>query len=117
MLIKPHYVGVFCSPNCFANDFNIGCYETPLTKELACRQEVTIKDTDVDEAEKAKELNDLLYVIRTNMTSITRYVRHKRENHPTLTEGQFIDRHLRYKELADIAVTNILEYVNNTIKE
>lgn len=55
VLIKPHYVCVYCSPNCFANDFNIGCYEIPLTKELAYRQEVTIKDTDVDESEKVKK--------------------------------------------------------------
>lgn len=59
-----------------------------------------------------KELNDLLFVIRREMTSITRYVRYKRENHPTLTEGQSLDRQLRYKELAEKAVTNILEYIN-----
>lgn len=59
-----------------------------------------------------KELNDLLFVIRREMTSITRYVRYKRENHPALTEGQSLDRRLRYKGLAEKAVTNILEYIN-----
>lgn len=61
---------------------------------------------------KQKKLSDLLYVIRTNMTSITRYVRHKKEEHPTLTAGQFLDQHLKYKELADKAVSNILSYIN-----
>ena len=117
VLTKLHYVGVYCSPNCFANDFNIGCCETPLSKELAQRKEVTIRETDVDEAEKAKEINDLLYIIRTNMTSITRYVKHNREQSPTLTEGQFIDRHLKYRELANVAVDNILNYINGTQKE
>ena len=66
---------------------------------------------------EVNKYNDLLYVIRTNMTSITRYVRHERKNHPMLTEGQFIVRHLKYKELADVAVNNILEYVNGKQKK
>ena len=61
---------------------------------------------------KVQEIDNLLYVIRTNMTSITRYVRHNKEDHPTLTAGQFLDQHLKYKELAEIAVNNILEYIN-----
>lgn len=69
-----------------------------------------------EDNEKDKKLNDLLYVIRTNMTSITRYVRHERKDHPTLTEGQFIDQHLKYKELANVAVSNILEYINGSQK-
>lgn len=116
VLTKLHYVGVYCSPNCFANDFSIGCCETPLTEELAYRKEVAVKRTDVEETEKTKGLNDLLYVIRTNMTSITRYVRHERKDYPTLTEGQFIDQHLKYKELANVAVSNILEYINGNQK-
>lgn len=73
-----------------------------------------IKDLPSANVVETKELNDLLYIIRTNMTSITRYVRHKRDEHPTLTCGQFIDRHLKYKELADVAVSNILKYINGT---
>lgn len=65
-----------------------------------------------DESADAKKLYDLLYIVRTNMTSITRYIRHKREGHPNLTEGQFLDRHLQYKDLADVAIKNILEYIN-----
>ena len=61
---------------------------------------------------KSRELYDLLYIIRTNMTSITRYIRHKRDEHPTLTDGQFIDRHLEYRKLTDVAVDNILKYIN-----
>lgn len=55
----------------------------------------------------------LTYDLRTNMTSITRYVRHERSKHPTLTEGQFLDRHLEYKELANVAVGNILKCIND----
>lgn len=69
-----------------------------------------------NESEDAKKLYDLIYIVRTNMTSITRYVRHEREKHPTLTDGQFLDQHLEYKDLADVAVKNILEYVNGIIK-
>lgn len=121
VLTKWGYVSIFCSPNCFANDFSIGCCETILTKDLANFKEVSIKtepiktEADIKKMETQK-INDLLYVMRTNMTSITRYVRHKREEHPTLTEGQFLDRHLKYRDLADIAVKNILEYINGTIK-
>ena len=61
---------------------------------------------------ESRGLYDLLYIIRTNMTSITRYIRHKRDEHPTLTDGQFIDRHSEYRKLADVAVSNILEYIN-----
>lgn len=62
--------------------------------------------------EREKELLDLLYVIRTNMTSITRYVRHDKKDHPNLSMKEFKEQNQEYKELADRAVTNILEYVN-----
>lgn len=122
VLTKPFYVGIYCSPNCYAQDKDIGCCITPLTEELAVRKEVSVKmeteigvETDTKcGVSKTKELNDLLYVIRTNMTSITRYVRHERKEHPNLTEGQFLDQHLKYKAFADVAVKNILEYVNET---
>ena len=95
-------------------------YDTPMYTEEQNRYidsglRIAIKDikklpaADVIES---RELYDLLYVIRTNMTSITRYVRYKREEHPTLTEGQSLDRLLKYKDLADVAVSNILEYIN-----
>lgn len=117
VLTKQGYVGIFCSPNCFANDFNIGCCQTLLTKDFVDFKEVSIKtEADIENIENVEiqKINDLLYVIRTNMTSITRYIRYKREEHPTLTEGQSLDRHLQYRDLADVAVKNILEYINNT---
>lgn len=56
----------------------------------------------------AKAFNKLIFDLRTNMTSVSRYVRDSREKHPTLTEGQFVDRNLEYKRLAEKAVNNIL---------
>jgi hypothetical protein len=47
------------------------------------------------------------------MTSVTRYVKHEREKHPNLTEGQFLDRHLEYRKLANEAVDNILKCLND----
>lgn len=69
------------------------------------------KDKQIEEM--AKVIKQLAFDLRTNMTSITRYVRHERSKHPTLTEGQFIDRHMEYKELADKAVDNILKCLND----
>lgn len=66
--------------------------------------------------EIAKVLLDLTYNLRTNMTSITRYVRHEREKSPTLTAGQFVDRHLEYRKLANVAVDNILKCINDNEK-
>ena len=63
--------------------------------------------------EMVKVVRKLTFDLRTNMTSITRYVRHERAKSPTLTEGQFIDRHLEYRELANIAVDNILKCIND----
>lgn len=63
--------------------------------------------------EMLSTVNKLAFDLRTNMTSITRYVKHKREEHPNLTEGQFIDRHLAYRALAEVAVDNILKCLND----
>lgn len=43
VLTKPNYCGVYCSPNCFAQSFNIGCCSTPLTKEFAFRKDCLVK--------------------------------------------------------------------------
>ena len=69
------------------------------------------RDKQIEEI--LKVVNQLTFDLRTNMTSITRYVKHEREKHPSLTEGQFIDRHLKYKELANEAVDNILKCLND----
>lgn len=61
---------------------------------------------------KKQELDELIYQMRTNMTSITRYIRHKREDHPTLTEGQYAEQSIAYKKSAEVAVSNILDYLN-----
>lgn len=90
--------------------------------ESECRDEVKYTNTGSCSNFKSKhayvkvsELNDLLCVVRSNMTSITRYVRHNRDDHPTLTEGQFLDQNLQYKELANTAVGNILDYINGKV--
>ena len=61
----------------------------------------------------AKSFNKFIFDLRTNMTSVSRYVRDSREKHPTLTEGQFVDRNLEYKRLAEKAVDNILSCLDN----
>ena len=73
-----------------------------------------MKDKQI--VEMAKVVNRLAFDLRQNMTSVTRYVRHERAKHPNLTEGQFIDRHLQYRELALVAVDNILKCLNENDK-
>lgn len=53
-----------------------------------------------------RDYNKLLYIIRCNMTSITRYIRN---------ENKVYD--IRYKELAEKAVENILEAINHRGEE
>lgn len=60
----------------------------------------------------AKKISDLLFDLRTYMTSVTRYVRHNRQEHPTLTDGQFLDKNQEYRALALEAVDNILKRIN-----
>lgn len=97
---------------CRSGYYDIPMWSAEHIEELLNDFYVIPKDTSIADVVETKELNDLLYVIRTNMTSITRYVRHKRDKHPTLTEGQFTNQHLKYKELAESAVSNILKYIN-----
>lgn len=52
------------------------------------------------------DYNKLLYIIRCNMTSITRYIRNENKTYD-----------IRYKELAEKAVENILEAINHRGKE
>lgn len=60
----------------------------------------------------AKKISDLLFDLRTYMTSVTRYVRHNRQEHSTLTDGQFLVQNNEYKALALDAVDNILKRIN-----
>lgn len=53
-----------------------------------------------------RDYNKLLYIIRCNMTSITRYIRN---------ENKAYD--IRYKELAEKAVENILKAINHRGEE
>lgn len=56
-------------------------------------------------SDTVKVLGKLLYDLRTNMTSVTRYVRHK--------DGKnFEERHKEYLKLAEFAVDNILKSLN-----
>ena len=66
----------------------------------------------MNEREISKTVGQLTYDLRTNMTSVTRFVRMERTKHPTLTDGQFLDRYLEYRELALQAVDNILKCLN-----
>ena len=70
----------------------------------------------MNEREISKIVGRLTFGLRTNMTSVTRFVKIKRENHPTLTDGQFLDRYLEYRELALQAVDNILKCLNDNEK-
>lgn len=66
----------------------------------------------MNEKEISKIVGQLTYDLRTNMTSVTRFVRMERTKHPTLTDGQFLDRYLEYRKLALEAVNNILKCLN-----
>lgn len=70
----------------------------------------------MDAKEMSKVVGQLTYDLRNNMTSVTRFVRMEKEKHPTLTEGQYLDRYLEYRQLALQAVDNILECLNNNEK-
>lgn len=70
----------------------------------------------MNEREISKIVGQLTYDLRTNMTSVTRFVRMERAKHPTLTDGQFLDRYLEYRELALEAVGNILKCLNENEK-
>ena len=70
----------------------------------------------MNEKEISKIVGQLTYDLRTNMTSVTRFVKMERSKHPTLTDGQFLDRYLEYRELALQAVDNILKCLNNNEK-
>lgn len=67
----------------------------------------------MNEREISKIVGQLTYDLRTNMTSVTRFVRMERAKHPTLTDGQFLDRYLEYRQLALRAVDNILKCLND----
>lgn len=70
----------------------------------------------MDVKEMSKVVGQLTYDLRSNMTSITRFVRMERKNHPTLTDGQFFDRYIEYRQLALMAVDNILKCLNENEK-
>lgn len=70
----------------------------------------------MDVKEMSKIIGQLTYDLRSNMTSVTRFVRMERKNHPTLTDGQFLDRYMEYRQLALQAVDNILKCLNENKK-
>ena len=69
-----------------------------------------IKQAQIEEIAKFDKLcydyNKLLYIIRCNMTSITRYIRNENEAYD-----------IKYKELAETAVENILKAINHRGEE
>ena len=70
----------------------------------------------MDTKEISKIVGQLTFDLRTNMTSVTLFVRMERTKHPTLTDGQFLDRYLEYRLLALQAVDNILKCLNDNEK-
>ena len=68
------------------------------------------KQAQIEEIAKFDKLcydyNKLLYIIRCNMTSITRYIRNENEAYD-----------IKYKELAETAVENILKAINHRGEE
>lgn len=63
-----------------------------------------------------KVLIQLLYDLRTNMTSVTRYVKYNRVDHSNLTAAEFSARYENYQQLANTAVDNILKSLNDNIE-
>lgn len=60
-----------------------------------------------------KIVGNLTYNLRNNMTSVTRYVKHKKENKPKHLKMQYFNqKHIEYQELAEKAVNNILKCLN-----
>jgi hypothetical protein len=119
VICKNHYAGLYCSHNCFANSFNIDCCEKILNEKLAFLFDHTVyTDSDKNnENNGKKDFYDLMYIVATNLTSITRYVKLERSKYPNLTEGQFLDRHLEYRELARVAVDNIMNCINEKVEQ
>ena len=80
--------------------------------QMASDQEIAaqVKQTQIEEIAKFDKLcydyNKLLYIIRCNMTSITRYIRNENEAYD-----------IRYKELAEKAVEDILKVINHRGEE
>lgn len=77
--------------------------------------------TDQEQIEEmAKEIARVLCEIRQDITSVIRYIRHdldkEKELYSNFTLGQFIDRHLKYKQLADETSRNILKNLNENDK-
>ena len=82
-------------------------------------QEKQIEEITIQEM--AKEIARVLFEIRQDMTSVIRYIRHEfnKELFPNSSIGEFIDRHLKYRELANETSKNILKNLNenNKLKE
>ena len=70
--------------------------------------------------EMAKEIVRVLFEIRQDMTSVIRYIRHdvnkEKELYSNFTLGRFVDRHLKYRQLADETSRNILKNLNENHK-
>lgn len=49
VLTKRFYAGIYCSPNCYANSFDIGCCQTVLTEDFAFKKDVLVYGGDFNE--------------------------------------------------------------------
>lgn len=43
VLTKRYFCGIYCSPNCYAESFDIGACHTPLSEDLAFRKDVLVR--------------------------------------------------------------------------
>ena len=79
-----------------------------------------MKDKEKQIEEMAREIARVLFEIRQDMTSVIRYIRHELDKEKKLysnfTLGNFIDRHLKYRQLADETSRNILKNLNENTK-
>lgn len=79
-----------------------------------------MNDKEKQIEEMAREIARVLFEIRQDMTSVIRYIRHdvskEKELYSDFTLGHFIDRHLKYRQLADETSSNILKNLNENSK-
>lgn len=67
--------------------------------------------TEVEEI--VRVVKELAFDLRKNMTSVTRYVRHVNNGISKDNYWRFLSKHVEYQALAEKAVNNILNCINN----
>lgn len=100
--------------NCpyYGYDDDLQCFD------MSKRDALNLINRQQAEIESIKKIvGELTYHLRNDMTSVTRYVKHKKENKPKHLKMQYFNqKHIEYQELAEKAVNNILKYLNENQK-